>query len=191
MYFQFCRVDMKSKVSFIFRWGVCRPLDSLDDLFGCWVRQWRGSWWAERRIRVDHSLPLQRLREREKGEGDGRTGRLLSLKHIHTDAHLIIFSSINGHSLAEEGRSRRSRRWVWTSPSLSFIYLLKIGIAPPTPYPRCLQHENNGAVDVWSRCIFFLRDNILVMQPDWVATRCKTQPSNVDAQLTPFVAFPF
>lgn len=37
---------------------------------------------------------------------------------------------------------------------------------------------------------FFPRNNILVIQPDWVATRCKMPPSNVDAQLTPFVAFP-
>lgn len=130
-------------------------------------------------------------RLREKGEGDGRTGRLLSLKRIHTLAHLIIFSSINTQPPAEEGRSRSSRRWVWTFPSFVLdLFIKDRDCTPPNPHTPVV-FSMRIMVQWMCEVGAFFRDNILVVQPDWVATRCKTPPSNVDAQLTPLVAFPF
>lgn len=71
-----------------------------------------------------------------------------------------------------------------------YLFIKDRDCTPPTPVVFSMRIMVQWMCEVGA-FFFFLRDNILVMQPDWVATRCKTQPSNVDAQLTPFVAFPF
>lgn len=112
---------------------------------------------------MDHSLLLQRLR------GDGLT----LAGHSPSDTHLINFYSINTHSLPGEESGAGLHQTVSLNMSFCFFSFLfpkmEIAFLPPL----CLQYqhtgmslENNGAVDVSSRCISICTSIPLVLLLD-------------------------
>lgn len=102
----------------VFRRRACRPLESADDLCGCWVLTAAGE--LVRRAEDPCGPQLATAAAERGGQTHTLAGHCPSDTHTHTPH---IFSTASTHTRWRGGRNRsrvRSRRWVWTF--LSFVF---------------------------------------------------------------------